>query len=84
MPADACQLVLLNDNHHTFDYVTDMLVARFSIVEERAIEHAMEVHMGRDRIHACGADPRVDYSKGSMRATIEQVGEPLRPSSVSD
>ena len=38
-----------------------------------------EVELGRDRIHACGADPRVDYSTGSMRAVIE----PLRPSSVS-
>jgi len=94
-----CQLVLLNDNQHTFDYVIDMLVSHFSIAEEKAIEHAMEVHMngrtilmtcgqpdaelGRDRIHACGADPRLDYSKGSMLATIEPVGEPLRPSSVS-
>jgi ATP-dependent Clp protease adaptor protein ClpS len=96
MPPDAsCNLVLLNDNQHTFDYVIDMLVGQCSIAEEKAIEHAMEVHMngrtivmtcdqaeaelGRDRIHACGADPRVDYSKSSMHAVIE----PLRPSSVS-
>jgi ATP-dependent Clp protease adaptor protein ClpS len=81
------QLVLLNDNEHTFDYVIDMLVANFPIPEDRAIEHAMDVHANgrtivvtgekdamessRDRILACGPDPRLPRSSGSMKVLLE-------------
>jgi ATP-dependent Clp protease adaptor protein ClpS len=80
-------LVLLNDNEHTFDYVIDMLMVNFSMLEDQAIEHAMDVHMngrtivmtcekeeaeiGRDRIHGWGADSRVPQSRGSMKAAVE-------------
>jgi len=87
--ASLYHLILLNDNQHSFDYVIDMLAAKFSVSEDKAIEHAMDVHMngrtivltgekdaaetGRDWIQASGADPRVVYSKGSMRAIVESV-----------
>jgi ATP-dependent Clp protease adaptor protein ClpS len=85
--ASLYHLVLLNDNHHSFDYVIDMLTTKFPLSEDKAIEHAMDVHMngrtilltgeredaetGRDWIEGCGADPRVVHSKGSMRAIVE-------------
>jgi ATP-dependent Clp protease adapter protein ClpS len=72
MPDSLYHLVLLDDSHHTFAYVIDMLKADFCFSEEKAIEHAMEVHMNgrtvvmtsekaqaelaRDRIQTYGAD----------------------------
>jgi ATP-dependent Clp protease adapter protein ClpS len=47
-------LVLLNDNEHTFDYVIDMLMVNFSMPEDQAIEHAMDVHVnGRTIVMTC-------------------------------
>jgi ATP-dependent Clp protease adaptor protein ClpS len=88
MPSEPLyNLVLLNDAEHTFDYVIDMLQELFAIPEDRAIEHAMDVHMnartivmtgseaeadrGCASILARGADNRLPYSKGPMRARIE-------------
>jgi len=64
-----------------------MLMEKFSISEEKAIEHAMDVHVNgrtivmtcekphaeicRDRIEGCGPDPRLPKSKGSMIAIVE-------------
>ena len=77
----------VDDNDHTFGYVIDMLKADLSFSEEKAIEHAMEVHMNgrtivmtsekahaeiaRDRIQGHGADRGLPQSKGSMTAMIE-------------
>jgi ATP-dependent Clp protease adaptor protein ClpS len=93
MPSEPLyNLILLNDAEHTFDYVIDMLKDLFAVPEDRAIEHAMDVHMnartlvmtggeaaaehGRALILARGADHRLPYSKGSMRARVEACVAP--------
>ena len=83
-------VVLLNDEEHTYDYVIEMLVNIFCLSSEAAFRHALEVdtagrtivltcereqaEFGRDQIHAYGADPRMPVSKGSMSAIIEPAG----------
>jgi ATP-dependent Clp protease adaptor protein ClpS len=83
-------VVLLNDDDHTYDYVIEMLTTIFSISAGAAFQHAVEVdtagrtivmtcekpqaEFGRDQIHAYGADPRMERSKGSMSAIVEPAG----------
>jgi ATP-dependent Clp protease adaptor protein ClpS len=85
-------VVLLNDDDHTYDYVIEMLGAIFLHPAHVAFNHAVEVdttgrtivmtceraqaEFGRDQIHAYGADPRMDSSKGSMSAIIEPAASP--------
>jgi ATP-dependent Clp protease adaptor protein ClpS len=85
-------VVLLNDDEHTFEYVIEMLGAIFSLPPPVAYRHAVEVdatgrtivmtcelpqaEFGRDQIHAYGADPRSEASKGSMQARVEPAGNP--------
>lgn len=80
-------VILLDDNDHSYDYVIEMLRALFAHSEERAMQMAKEVdtsgrvivftthrelaELKRDQIHAWGADVRVATCKGSMSATIE-------------
>ncbi len=80
-------VVLLDDNEHTYDYVIEMLQKLFAMSESQALGHAKEVdsagrtvvitcelgqaEFGRDQIHAYGADWRMPKSKGSMSATVE-------------
>ena len=80
-------VVLLDDDAHTYDYVIEMLGAIFSHPTHVAFRHAVEVdttgrtivmtceltqaEFGRDQIHAYGADPRMEQSKGSMSAVVE-------------
>jgi ATP-dependent Clp protease adaptor protein ClpS len=80
-------VVLLDDNDHTYDYVIEMLQNLFYVSLEQAFRHAEEVdHAGRtvlitcplpqaefarDQIHAYGPDWRLARSKGSMSAVIE-------------
>lgn len=80
-------VVLLDDDFHTVDYVMEMLQSLFLISRENSYIHAMEVHhMGRtivltaelgmasyarDQIHGYGADYRIPESKGSMTAVLE-------------
>jgi ATP-dependent Clp protease adaptor protein ClpS len=80
-------VVLLDDDDHTYDYVIEMLSAIFLLPTEVAFRHAVEVdttgrtivmtcereqaEFGRDQIHAYGADPRMPRSKGSMSAIVE-------------
>ncbi|HEY4360627.1 MAG TPA: ATP-dependent Clp protease adaptor ClpS [Bryobacteraceae bacterium] len=82
-------VVLLDDNEHTYDYVIEMLCKIFCLSVEAAYNNAVEVdrtgrtivitcelaqaEFGRDQIHAYGADPRMEVSKGSMSAIIEPV-----------
>jgi ATP-dependent Clp protease adaptor protein ClpS len=84
-------VVLLDDDEHTYDYVIEMLVKIFCHSREAAFRHAVEVdtdgrtvvvtcereqaEFGRDQIHAYGADPRMPVSKGSMSAVIEPAGK---------
>lgn len=83
-------VVLLDDDDHTYDYVIEMLGHIFLLPAEVAFRHAVEVdttgrtivmtceldqaEFGRDQIHGYGADPRMAKSKGSMRSVIEPAG----------
>jgi ATP-dependent Clp protease adaptor protein ClpS len=83
-------VVLLNDDDHTYDYVIEMLGKLFMMPPETAFHHAVEVdtdgrtvvmtcerdqaEFGRDQIHGYGADPRMARSKGSMSAVVEPTG----------
>jgi ATP-dependent Clp protease adaptor protein ClpS len=80
-------VVLLDDDEHTYQYVVEMLSEIFCLSTDAAFRHAVEVdtlgrtvvitcekeqaEFGRDQIHAYGADPRMEISKGSMSAVIE-------------
>jgi ATP-dependent Clp protease adaptor protein ClpS len=83
-------VVLLDDDDHTYDYVVEMLSTIFLLPTEVAFHHAVEVdtvgrtivmtcereqaEYGRDQIQSYGADPRMARSKGSMSAIIEPAG----------
>ena len=80
-------VVLLDDDHHTYDYVIEMLMKLFGHGIEDAFRMACEVDLAgrvvvdtttreraelkRDQIHAYGPDWRIPTSAGSMSATIE-------------
>ena len=80
-------VVLLDDDEHTYDYVVEMLMKLFLCSHQRAYQHALEVDpmkrtvvmtceqeqamFARDQIHGYGADWRMEHSKGSMSAIIE-------------
>ncbi|MBI3665226.1 MAG: ATP-dependent Clp protease adaptor ClpS [Acidobacteria bacterium] len=83
-------LILLDDDDHTYDYVVEMLVKIFGFTETVAFRHAVdvdtqkrtllltgalsEVESKRDQIHAYGPDWRLPRSKGSMTAIIQPAG----------
>ena len=83
-------VILLDDDDHTYDYVVEMLVKIFGVTEKRAFQQAVEVddagrtllltcgrpeaEAKRDQIHAYGADWRLPRSQGSMSALIEPAG----------
>jgi ATP-dependent Clp protease adaptor protein ClpS len=80
-------VVLLNDDDHTYAYVIEMLGKLFGYAEPKAFKMAEEVdqrgrvivltthkekaELKRDQITAFGADVRMESSKGSMSAVIE-------------
>ena len=80
-------VVLLDDNDHTYEYVIQMLRSIFAHPEEKAFSMAKEVdesgrvivltthkelaELKRDQIHAWGPDKQIATCKGSMSATIE-------------
>jgi ATP-dependent Clp protease adaptor protein ClpS len=80
-------VVLLDDDEHTYDYVVEMLQKLFALSAGDAWNHAVEVdstgrtvvitcelaeaEFGRDQIHGFGADWRMPQSKGSMSAIVE-------------
>jgi len=80
-------VVLLDDDEHTYDYVIEMLQKLFFFSEADAFRHAVEVdttgrtvvitcelkeaEFARDQIHAYGPDWRMPNSKGSMSAILE-------------
>lgn len=82
-------VVLLDDNQHTYEYVIDMLGRIFGFDSVRGYRLAREVDgTGRaivytahrelaelkcQQIKAFGADPRLSSSRASMQATIEQA-----------
>ena len=80
-------VVLLDDDDHTYEYVIEMLMKLFTHTREAAFKLACEVddtgrvivdtttleraELKRDQIHAYGADWRIDRCRGSMSAIIE-------------
>jgi ATP-dependent Clp protease adaptor protein ClpS len=83
-------VVLLDDDEHTYEYVIEMLCRLFAMGESQAYQHAVEVdttgrtvvitceleqaEFARDQIHGYGRDWRMPQSKGSMSAIIEPAG----------
>jgi ATP-dependent Clp protease adaptor protein ClpS len=90
-PQPPYNVILLDDNDHTYDYVIEMLQKLFGHAKERAFQMAKEVdttgrvivetttleraELKRDQIHAYGADWRLERSKGSMSAKIEPASD---------
>ncbi len=80
-------VILLNDDDHTFDYVIAMLKSVFGHPRPTGVEMAVEVHMTgrvivatthrekaemyREHVHAYGADPLIERCSGSMTAILE-------------
>ena len=80
-------VVLLDDDHHTYQYVIEMLGKLFGYDKQKAFKMAQEVdtkgrvivmtthkekaELKRDQVTAYGADFRMASSKGSMTAVIE-------------
>jgi ATP-dependent Clp protease adaptor protein ClpS len=80
-------VVLLDDDDHTYDYVIEMLQKIFIFSLDQAYRHAEEVdragrtvlitcelqaaEFARDQIHSFGPDWRLPRSGGSMSAVIE-------------
>jgi len=80
-------VVLLDDNDHTYDYVVEMLMKLFGHSQAKAFRMACMVdftgrvivdttsmeraELKRDQIHAYGADWRIPHCQGSMSAVIE-------------
>lgn len=88
VPGGPWKVVLWDDDEHTYDYVIEMLMEICQMSLEKAFRHALEVDTEKrtivfhgelehaehvqDRILSYGADPRMENSKGSMTATLEQ------------
>ena len=80
-------VILLNDDDHTYEYVIEMLKALFGHPVEKGFQLARAVdtqgkavvcttsleraELKRDQIHAYGPDPRIPKCQGSMSAVIE-------------
>jgi ATP-dependent Clp protease adaptor protein ClpS len=80
-------VVLLNDDDHSFDYVVRMMKELFGHPPVKGFKIAMQVdatgravvattnleraELGRDQIQSFGPDPLVSRCEGSMSATVE-------------
>src|ERR1700730_3749164 len=83
----AYNVVLLDDDDHTYDYVIEMLQTLFVFSMDQAYQHAVEVdtrgrtilltctlseaEFARDQVHAFGPDNRMPQCKVSRSAIIE-------------
>ena len=88
-PEPQYNVVLIDDDEHTYEYVVRMLATIFGHGLEQAYEMACEVdalgrvivetthleraELKRDLIKGFGADPLLRGSRGSMHAVIEPV-----------
>ena len=84
-------VVLLNDNDHSYEYVIKMLKSLFGHNDQQGFKLANEVdkqgraivftthkelaELKRDQIHAFGKDETVATCKGSMSAVVEPAEE---------
>jgi len=80
-------VILLNDEEHTFDYVIELLTKLFAHPLAAAKELTWRIHYGgravvytthkekaelkRDQVLSYGADPRMSESKGPLGCYIE-------------
>ena len=83
-------VVLLDDDDHSYEYVSLMLKKVFGHSVDKAYEMAVEVdtagrvvvltthleeaELKRDQIQTFGPDPFIPRCKGSMSATVEPAG----------
>ncbi len=83
----AWNVVLIDDDDHTYEYVIEMMGKLFAHGPERAYQiaravdtagravclttHKEHAELKRDQIHAYGRDARMARSAGSMSAVIE-------------
>lgn len=84
-------VVLLNDDDHTYPYVVEMLEKLFRHSREKAYQLTKQVdtsgrailltttkehaELKRDQIHAYGPDKRIQACRGSMSAIIEPASD---------
>jgi ATP-dependent Clp protease adaptor protein ClpS len=84
-------VVLLDDDDHSYEYVIFMLKAIFGHPPEKGYElakevdatgrvivattHLEEAELKRDQIQAFGPDPLIARCKGSMSATVEPAAD---------
>jgi ATP-dependent Clp protease adaptor protein ClpS len=82
-------VILWNDDDHSYEYVIAMLMELFGYTAEKGFLMAQEVdtrgrvivltttkehaELKRDQIHAYGKDAYISNCKGSMKASIEPV-----------
>lgn len=80
-------VILLNDNDHTVEYVVTLCQKIFGHPVEKGLQIAKEVHeqgrsilwtgslevaeLKQEQVHAVGKDPQVKNCKGSMTAILE-------------
>jgi ATP-dependent Clp protease adaptor protein ClpS len=80
-------VILLNDDDHTVEYVVHMMQSLFGHPVEKGLQIASEVHfqgrciiytctrelaeLKQEQIHAFGPDKLIDHCQGSMSADIE-------------
>jgi len=80
-------VILLNDDEHTYTYVIAMLAAVFGFPAAKGMKHAEEVdatgrtilittsrehaELKQEQVHAFGPDPLVKKCAGSMTCVIE-------------
>jgi ATP-dependent Clp protease adaptor protein ClpS len=85
-------VVLLNDDDHSYDYVIEMLQKIFCFSWQQAYDHAIEVdftgrtilitcgleeaQFARDQVQSYGVDHRIPHCRGSMSAVIEPAEAP--------
>jgi ATP-dependent Clp protease adaptor protein ClpS len=84
-------VILWNDDDHTYDYVIRMMQTLFGYQPEKGMQIATTVdktgkaicltttrehaELKRDQIHAFGPDVLMEHCKGSMKASIEPIEE---------
>jgi ATP-dependent Clp protease adaptor protein ClpS len=86
-PLTPWNVVLLDDDEHTYEYVIDMAmkifghdaqraytIAKTVDTQKRAVlftSHKEHAELKRDQVHGFGKDFRMSISKGSMSAVLE-------------
>lgn len=84
-------LILLDDDDHTYEYVIEMLITIFGHPSERSFQLATEVdasgraivftghlehaELRQQQVHSFGADWRIPQCAGSMTAVIEPFSD---------